>query len=159
MSFLYRQTPHLDRAGRFILRYSLVLIFLGYGLLKFHPAEAAAIAPLTENSFLMFWLNPLVGPTAGSALIGLVEIVIALLIALRPWKPLLSAGGSLVAAFALLNTVSFLFSTPGLHPMSVDAGFLVKDVTLLGAALWTAAEALFASREGKGRASEGLAAS
>jgi uncharacterized membrane protein YkgB len=44
-----------------------------------------------------------------------------------------------------LNTLSFLFTTPGLDPQSSNAGFIVKDLTLLGAALWTAAEALNAA--------------
>jgi reactive chlorine resistance protein C len=134
----------LSHAGAAILRYSLVLIFLGYGVLKFTHEEAAAIAPLTEHSLLMFWLNPLFGVDGASALIGVVEIVVATLIALRRPFPALSALGSGVAAFALLNTVSFAFTTPGLALTSIDAGFLLKDVTLLGAALWTAAEALAA---------------
>lgn len=137
--------PILDRAGAAVLRYSLVLIFLGYGLFKFTPVEAAAIAPLTENSPFLFWLNPLVGSSIGSALIGVVEIATALLIALRrPW-PYLSALGSLMAALALGVTLSFLVTTSGLDPTSTDAGFLIKDITLLGAALWTAAETLRAS--------------
>jgi len=48
-----------------------------------------------------------------------------------------------------LLTTSFLFSTPGAiqwnHglPALGDAGqFLIKDVVLLGASFWTAAEAL-----------------
>jgi reactive chlorine resistance protein C len=50
-----------------------------------------------------------------------------------------------------LLTTSFLFSTPGAvqlnHGLPVlgEAGqFLIKDVLLLGASLWTAAEALAA---------------
>ncbi|WP_076070948.1 DUF417 family protein [Sphingomonas montana] len=134
--------PHLDRIGAGILRYSLVLIFLGYGFFKFTAPEAAAIAPLTENSPFFFWLNPLLGQQGGSNLIGIVEIATALAIAVRRPLPLVSAFGSLAAAGALFVTLSFLISTPGLNPTSVDAGFLVKDATLLGAAIWTAGEAL-----------------
>ena len=54
--------------------------------------------------------------------------------------------GSLGAAFALCNTLSFLVTTPGLDPQGADMGFLLKDVTLLGAALWSAAEASAAAR-------------
>jgi uncharacterized membrane protein YkgB len=132
----------LDRVGVGILRYSLVLIFLGYGFFKFPAYEAAAIAPLTENSPFFFWLNPLLGAQGGSNLIGTVEIAIAVAIAARRLLPLVSAAGSLAAAGALFVTLSFLISTPGLDPMSVDAGFLIKDATLLGAAIWTASEAL-----------------
>ena len=47
---------------------------------------------------------------------------------------------------ALVNTLSFLVTTPHLDPQSSDAGFLLKDITLLGAALWSAAEAFAAAR-------------
>jgi uncharacterized membrane protein YkgB len=74
------------------------------------------------------------------------EIVIAAMIATRAFAPVVSALGSLAAAGALTVTLSFLFSTPGLPPLSVDAGFLVKDLTLLGASLWAAGEALSAAK-------------
>ena len=60
-------------------------------------------------------------------------------------------GTSLMASFALVGTLSFLFTTPGLDPKSIDAGFLVKDIVLLGAALWTASEALLAAKQRDGR--------
>jgi len=141
--------PRLENIGAGVLRYSLVLIFLGFGLFKFTAREAAAIAPLTENSPFFFWLNPLLGTQGGSNLIGVVEITTALAIALRRPFPLVSAFGSLAAAGALIVTLSFLISTPGLDPLSVDAGFMVKDATLLGAALWTASEALRAYFAGR----------
>lgn len=44
-------------------------------------------------------------------------------------------------------TLSFLFTTPGVfEPTSPWGGFLMKDIILLGAALFTAAEALGAWR-------------
>lgn len=143
----------LERVGAGVLRYSLVFIFLGYGLFKFTAVEAAAIAPLTENSPFFFWLNPLLGQQGGSNLIGGVEILTALAIAVRTPLPFVSALGSLAAAGALFVTLSFILSTPGLDPTSVDAGFLVKDATLLGAALWTAGEALRAYLAGSVAAS------
>ncbi len=52
------------------------------------------------------------------------------------------------AVVTFLLTVSFLFSTPGAaqlkygFPVLGDAGqFLIKDLVLLGASFWTAAEA------------------
>lgn len=138
----------LTRLGGGIARYSVALIFLAYGLFKFTAFEADAIAPLTENSPFLFWLNNVFGRQGGSNLIGVMEIVIAGMIAARSFSPIVSALGSLAAAGALTVTLSFLFSTPGLSPLSVDAGFLVKDLTLLGASLWAAGEALGAARNG-----------
>lgn len=132
--------------GGVILRYSLVFFFLVFGLFKFTAKEAAGIQPMTEHSVGLFWVNRLLGVQGGSNLIGVIEITVALLIAVRHWAPRLSMWGSFGAAFALANTLSFLFTTPGLDPQGSDMGFLLKDITLLGAALWSAAEASSASR-------------
>lgn len=138
-----------QRIGRFgggVLRWSLVLFFVGFGLYKFTPQEAAGVAPLMAHSPVLFWVNPLLGLRGGSGLIGIVEITLGLLIALRHVWPIMSAYGSLATSLVLLITLSFLFTTPGLDLNSSDAGFLVKDLTLFGAALWTAAEAFSAAR-------------
>jgi len=140
----------INRIGTGVLRWSLVLFFVGWGFYKFTPQEAAGIAPLTAHSPFLFWVNPLLGERGGSALIGIVEISLGTLVALRHVRPLWSAYGSLGVAAALVVTLSFLFTTPGLNPESSDAGFLAKDLTLLGAALATAAEALSAARTAAG---------
>ena len=138
----------LTRLGGGIARYSVAAIFLAYGIFKFTEVEANAIAPLTENSPFLFWLNDVFGRQGGARLVGIMEIIIAAMIAARSFMPIVSALGSLAAAGALTVTLSFLFSTPGLSPLSVDAGFLVKDLTLLGASLWAAGEALGTARDG-----------
>jgi uncharacterized membrane protein YkgB len=64
--------------------------------------------------------------------------------AVRRWWPSLAFVGSLGAAVTFVFTFSFLFTTPN---MSTElAGFLMKDLILLGAALWSAGEALQAQR-------------
>jgi uncharacterized membrane protein YkgB len=139
------------RAGGGILRWSLVLFFVGFGFYKFTPQEAANVAPLMAHSPFLFWVNPLLGIRGGSDLIGAIEIALGVAIAFRHFKPLFSAYGSLATSGALLITFSFLFTTPGLDPTSIDAGFLAKDLTLFGAALWASAEAFSAAREVRGR--------
>ena len=140
------RTRGLGRLGDGILRYGLVALLLLWGGFKFAAFEAEAIRPLVENSPLMSWLYPLLGVRGTSALIGVVELVAALLICTRRWTPRLSAVGSLLAAGTFLVTLSFLFTTPGvLAPTSPFGGFLMKDLILLGAALSTAAEALQAA--------------
>jgi len=64
------------------------------------------------------------------------------MIAARRWSPRTSALGSLGAALMFLVTLSFLFTTPDVGDAQ---GFLMKDLTLFGAALWTAGEALRAA--------------
>ena len=57
------------------------------------------------------------------------------------WSPRLSAIGSLGASGMFVVTLSFLVTTPN---VGEAAPFVMKDLTLLGAALWTAGEALSA---------------
>lgn len=131
-----------------VSRYGLVVTLLLIGALKFTASEAQGIQPLVANSPLMFWLYRILSVQGVSDLIGVIEIAVALLIASRPFSAKPSFIGSIGAIITFSLTVSFLFSTPGaLHfshgfPVLGDAGqFLIKDLVLLGASFWTAAEA------------------
>ena len=129
-----------------LLRYGLVFIILLYGTFKFFAFEAEGIKPLIEHSPLMSWLYSVFSVRTTSALLGVVEVAIGLLIALRRWAPRLSGLASLASAGLFLTTLTFLGSTPGaLEPDSLIGGFLMKDLMLLGAALFTASEALLAA--------------
>jgi len=133
----------LRSVGGFVLRYSLVFFLLFFGALKWTAAEAKGIEPMVSHSPFLFWVYPTFGVQGGSEAIGVVELVIALLIVLRRWVPRASAIGSTAAIGMFLVTLSFLVTTP--H-VGESAGFLLKDLTLLGAALWTAGEAFDADR-------------
>lgn len=145
--FTPERVQRLGSIGRGILRYGLAALLLYWGGFKFFAFEAEAIQPFVAESPFLAWLYPLLGVRGAAALIGIIEIAAALLICTRRWRPDLSALGSLLAAGTFLMTLSFLFTTPGgLSPMSPFGGFLLKDVILLGAALYTAAEALAAQQ-------------
>jgi uncharacterized membrane protein YkgB len=142
------QARWLASAGALISRYSLVLILFWIGIQKFTLAEADGIKPLIEHSPLLSWMYSFLSLQAASNLIGAVEISVALLMALRPISPRASFVGSLGAVITFVTTVSFLFTTPGVldHTHAVPllggaGGFLIKDLVLLGCALWTAGEA------------------
>ncbi|MFL5305558.1 MAG: DUF417 family protein [Polyangia bacterium] len=130
-----------------MLRYGLVALLLLWGGFKFAEFEAEGIRALVEHSPFLSWLYTLLGARSGARVIGVIEISAAALIALRRWRPDLSALGSLLAAGTFVVTLSFLVSTPGiLAPTNPFGGFLMKDVIFLGAALYTAAEALEAAQ-------------
>jgi reactive chlorine resistance protein C len=140
-----------ETLGAWIMRYGLVVVFLLIGSLKFTAAEATGIQPLVVHSPLMSWMYAVLSVQSVSNLIGVIEIVIAILLALRPISARASFVGSVGSVVTFLLTTSFLLSTPGAiqltHGLPVlgDAGqFLIKDVVLLGASFWTAAEALAA---------------
>jgi len=128
--------------GQAVPRYSVVLFFIVFGVAKFTPAEATAIYPLLVHSPFLFWLPRLFDQQLSSDLIGVVEIALALMMALRPITPRIAAIGSYGVAASLVVTLSFLVTTPQLDPAL--AAFIVKDLTLLGVALWSAGEALTA---------------
>jgi uncharacterized membrane protein YkgB len=139
----------LDTATGVLLRYGLVLLILWIGVFKFTPTEAKAIEPLLANSPLLAWLLAVAGVDGASRIIGTSEIVIAALLAVRPLWPRLSIAGSIGAIGMFLTTLSFLVTTPGswrvVDGLLVPAGggfFILKDVVLLGAACWTAADAM-----------------
>ena len=132
-------------AGQVVARYSVALFFIGFGLTKFTAAEAATIHPLLEHSPFLFWLPALFGQQLSSRIIGVIEITMGLMMAARLLSPRLAAIGSLGISGSLIMTLSFLFTTPHLDPAL--ASFIVKDVTLLGVALWSAGEALQAASQ------------
>lgn len=129
--------------GQAIARYSLVFFFLAFGALKFTPGEAAAIQPLLVHSPVLGWLPMIASQQGSSAVIGVIEIGLALLVASRPFLPRASAVGSAGMALALVTTLSFLVTTPHLDPAL--SSFIVKDLTLLGVAIWSAGETLQAA--------------
>jgi uncharacterized membrane protein YkgB len=138
----------LERLGIHLSRYGLVLTLLLIGILKFTSGEAQGIQPLVAHSPLMSWLYGIFSVQAVSNLIGVIEVLVALLMALRPLSARLSFIGSIGAIITFVLTISFLFSTPGAFqfshglPMLGGAGqFLIKDLVLLGASVWTATEA------------------
>lgn len=132
-----------ETLGAYVLRYSLVFFLLLFGALKWTGDEARGVNPLITNSPFLSWTHHLFGIQGSSEFVGVIEIAIAALIALRQWKPLLSALGSAAAVGMFLVTLSFLFTTPHVQE---SAPFLLKDLSLLGASLWTSGEALRAAR-------------
>ncbi len=133
--------------GAAILRYGLVLFLVVFGLAKFTQAEASMIQPWVASSPFLGWLYAVTSVQGASALVGVVELALGGLLAIRRWWPRLSVIGSLGAMFTFLITLSFLFTTPGLSPDT--QGFLMKDLILLGAAAWTASDSLRAAERSR----------
>lgn len=150
----------LQDYGGQALRWMLVLVFLWFGFLKFTDYEAKGIAPLIMNSPLLAWAFQALGQQGISMVIGAIELAIGVLIALRPVSARWSGIGSVGAVVTFLITLSFLFSTPGVwqegHRFPFLSGmvgqFLIKDVVLLAASLWTAGEAFSAAHMAMDRA-------
>jgi reactive chlorine resistance protein C len=146
---------NIQALGGVVLRYGLVGVIGWIGLMKFTHVEAEAIRPLVEHSPLVGWAITALGVQPFSNLLGVAEVTIAAVIALRPVAARASALGSALAVGMFATTLSFLLTTPGVWEaplggfpaISVLPGqFLLKDVVLLGAALWTLGESLTRER-------------
>jgi uncharacterized membrane protein YkgB len=141
-------------AGQIVSRYGLVIVLAWIGFGKYAKMEARV---LIEHSPLMSWIYHVLSVGAVAKVLGTAEIIAAILIALRPVWPKASAVGSAMAVVLFLGTLSFLFTTPGLVATHYDGlpvlgaqpgQFLLKDLVLIGVALWTLGEALGARKNG-----------
>ncbi len=144
----------LENVGANVIRYGLVIILVFVGALKFTAYEAEGIQGLVANSPLMSWAYGIFSVRTFSSMLGVIEIALGVLIATRPFAPKVSAIGSIGSIIMFLITLSFLLTTPGVwqpgygfpFPSPMPGQFLAKDLLLLGAAIWTAGEALRASK-------------
>ena len=145
-----------EAIGRELARYGLVVVVVWIGLMKFTNYEAEGISGFVANSPLMSWVYGFMSVRSFSAVLGVVEVAIALLIALRPIWPRASALGSALAIGMFLTTLSFLITTPGVWEPSLGGfpalsaapgQFLIKDLALLGIALWSLGESWTAAEQ------------
>lgn len=145
-----RAAQPLTHAGQLISRYGLVVVLAWIGFGKYVKMESRV---LIEHSPLMSWVYHVFSVTTVARALGTMEIVAALLIALWPLWPRACAAGSALAVLLFLGTLSFLVTTPGvvagyaggLPVLSALPGqFLLKDLVLIGVAVWTLGDSLAA---------------
>ena len=140
----------IDKISAFVLRYGLVLVVFWIGCLKFTAYESKGVFNHASHSPLLAWAYRILDVRDFSRGIGVVEIATALLIAAGPVWPKLSIVGSLAGIGMFLTTLSFVITTPGVWQAGYGfpalsgfpGQFLIKDVLLLGAAMWTLADSL-----------------
>jgi uncharacterized membrane protein YkgB len=124
-----------------LLRWSMVAIFVWFGIQKFTPYAADAIAPLISHSPFMSWMS-VFGVSGEAKVIGSIELVTAALLAAGSVSPVASAVSAAMASGTFILTTSFVFSTPGITLTGTTGfpivstlleQFLLKDVALLAA--------------------------
>ena len=138
-------SENLRRLGYAVAVIGMVLPLLLIGALKFTQPEIEGLKPLIGSAP---WLYPLLGPANTSYLLGVIEILAAVLVLASPVSPRAGVLGGLLAAVIFLVTSSLLslsmawdfqFGIPALGPIGQ---FLVKDVALLGIAIFVAGHSL-----------------
>ena len=137
-----------------VARYALVVVIGWFGAMKFTYYESHGISALVANSPFMSWIYNIMSISGFGRVLGLVELLTAALLALKPWFPKASILGGLLASLLFVSTLSFMITTPGIGEesaggfpvLSANGQFLVKDIALLGLSLWLLADATDAAR-------------
>jgi len=139
----------IEEVGKEIVRWGLVVVLAWIGGMKFTAYEAMGIQPLVAHSPLLGWMYDFLSVRSFSTMLGFIEIGTAVLISLRFVSPKASAIGSVLAMGLFATTLSFLISTPGWEPTlgfpalsGMPGQFLLKDIVLFGAAVWSLGESL-----------------
>ena len=142
----------IEAVGKEIVRWGLVVVLAWIGAMKFTAYEAMGIQPLVAHSPIVGWMYDFLSVRSFSTMLGFIEIGTATLISLRFVSPKASAIGSVLAMGLFATTLSFLISTPGWEPTlggfpalsAMPGQFLLKDVVLFGAAVWSMGESFAA---------------
>lgn len=125
-----------------LLQWSLFVVFLWFGAMKFTNYEAEGIAPFIANSPIMSWLHSLFGVRGASAVIGTIELATAAALATGAFNRLALVLGAAMSCATYALTLTFFISTPGVAEptaggfpaISAPIGqFLLKDLVLLAA--------------------------
>jgi uncharacterized membrane protein YkgB len=126
-----------------ILRWVMVLVFISFGIQKFTPQSAQGIALYISNSPFVSWLA-IFGIRGEAYLLGVTELITAVLLTVGALVPIFSAVGSLMGIGTFIITWSFFFTTPGVVKWSFSTDpiawnltgeFLYKDIVLLSVCL------------------------
>ena len=143
----------IENIGREIVRWGLIVVLAWIGAMKFTAYEAMGIQPLVAHSPFISWMYHFLSIRFFSAMLGSIEIGTAILLSLRDVSPIASAAGSVLAMGLFATTLSFLVTTPGWeHTLGFPAlsampgQFLLKDIVLFGAAVWSLGETIKAIR-------------
>ncbi|MGF7180564.1 DUF417 family protein [Tunturiibacter psychrotolerans] len=129
-----------------VISTGMAAMLLWAGAYKMTAPGAEGIVPLVSNSPLISWHFKLFGPYIGSDLIGLTEIVAAVLIIVGYLRPKAGIIGGLIASLMFFITSTMVMTTPGalisvpgirgMKYMSFLGLFLFKDVISFGASLY-----------------------
>ena len=137
-----------------VARYGLVIVLAWFGSMKFTYYESHGISHWVANSPLLSWTYHVISIDAFGRLNGSIELITAALLAVKPWFPKASVVGGVFASLFFVTTLSFMITTPGTGEasaggfpiLSADGEFLMKDIALIGLALWLLADAIDATR-------------
>jgi reactive chlorine resistance protein C len=128
----------------------MIVMLLWAGSYKMTAPGAEGIIPLVSNSPLISWHFKIFGPYIGSDLIGLTEIIAAVLLIAGYFRPKAGIVGGFIASIMFFTTSTMILTTPGaiisvpgihgMRYMSFLGLFLFKDVISLGVSFYLISE-------------------
>jgi len=134
--------------GGFILRYGLGVVIVWLGFLKFKNIEADYTHQLISGGYLS-WVLKYLTPYALNQIVAYLQILIGILIIMKPVARTLSFWGSLAACFMFFLSISLLFSSDvvwqtgyGFPELSKIGQTILKDFILFGAAAWCVGDSM-----------------
>jgi uncharacterized membrane protein YkgB len=148
------RSSRMSAIAPLIARYGLAIVLAWFGAMKFTSYEAQGISHWVANSPLLSWMYNIMSIDAFGRLNGSIELLVAALLAVKPWLPKASVVGGVFASLFFVTTLSFMVTTPGVGEasaggfpvLSADGEFLMKDIANLGLALWLLADSIAATR-------------
>lgn len=126
-----------------VISMGMIVMLLWAGAYKMTMPGAEGIAPLVDNNPLISWHFKVFGVYHGSDLIGLTELIAAVLLIIGWFKPQLGIIGATIAVVMFFITSTMVITTPGaltnvngVNYMSFLGLFLFKDIINMGASLY-----------------------
>jgi uncharacterized membrane protein YkgB len=129
-----------------VISIGLAVMLLWAGSYKMTAPGAEGIVPLVSHSPLVSWHFKVFGPYIGADLIGITEIVAAILIITGYLQPKAGIIGGLIASVMFFTTSSMFITTPNtiiavsgisyMRYMGMLGLFLFKDIISFGASLY-----------------------
>jgi uncharacterized membrane protein YkgB len=127
----------------FLVRGSMIFVFLMFGYQKWFEYEAETLIPFISNGPLVFWLYPALGIRGASWFLGASEWLFAALLIWGFWNKKAGILGALGCGFAMIGTVTIIPFMPdgwdaaaGFPAMKGNVAFLMKDFVLLAASFY-----------------------
>ena len=90
-----------------VARYGLVIVLAWFGAMKFTSYEAQGISHWVANSPLLSWIYNIMSIDAFGRLNGSIELIVAALLAVKPWFPKASVVGGVFAVAVLRDHAEF----------------------------------------------------
>jgi uncharacterized membrane protein YkgB len=128
----------------YLIRASMVIIFLFFGYQKWFEYEAQVLSPYISNGPLIFWLHPLFGIRGATWFLGVSEWTFGTLLFLGFWNKKLGILGALGSSVTFICTVTIIPFMPdgwaasagGFPAMTEHVAFLMKDIVLFSASVY-----------------------